>query len=135
MTNMQAALGLAQLERIEEHIKKKRWIGSLYNKLLNSLQDVCYLPIEKTEYAENIYWVYTLVLKDNYPYTAREIMKRLNEKGVGTRPFFYPIHKQPVFSRMGLFANEQYPNAEKLYEKGFYIVFFIFVWFCFFNYI
>jgi len=121
MTNLQAALGLAQLEKIEEHIEKKRWIGRLYNHLLSDLQESCYLPIEKLDYAENIYWVYTLVLKDSYPFTSREITKRLNERGVGTRPFFYPIHQQPVFRRMGLFANEKYPNAEKLYERGFYI--------------
>jgi perosamine synthetase len=121
MTNIQAALGLAQLERISEHIDKKRWIGRMYNELLSDLSDVCNLPLEKTDYAENIYWVYTLVLKDDYPRTAKEIMKMLKSKGIDTRPFFYPIHKQPVFNKMGLFLNENYPNAEKLYEKGFYI--------------
>ena len=48
-------------------------------------------------------------------------MKELGAKGIGTRPFFYPMHKQPVFNKMGLFINEAYPNALKLYERGFYI--------------
>ncbi|MBX0310967.1 MAG: DegT/DnrJ/EryC1/StrS family aminotransferase, partial [Sulfurihydrogenibium sp.] len=121
MTNLQAALGIAQLERIQEHINKKRQMGKKYNELLADLQDICYLPIPKTDYAENIYWVYTIVLKDNYPKNAKQIMKELRDKGIGTRPFFYPIHLQPVFQRMGLFKGDTYPNSEKLYEKGFYI--------------
>ncbi|WP_043989033.1 aminotransferase class I/II-fold pyridoxal phosphate-dependent enzyme [Sulfurihydrogenibium yellowstonense] len=121
MTNLQAALGITQLERIQEHINKKRWMGKKYNELLSDLQDVCYLPIPKTDYAENIYWVYTIVLKDNYPKNAKQIMKELMDKGIGTRPFFYPMHLQPVFQRMGLFKGDTYPNSEKLYEKGFYI--------------
>ena len=48
-------------------------------------------------------------------------MKELGARGIGTRPFFYPMHTQPVFNKMGLFVNEEYPNATKLYERGFYI--------------
>jgi perosamine synthetase len=121
MTNLQAALGIAQLERIEEHINRKRWIGRKYNELLADLQDLCFLPIPKTAYAENIYWVYTIVLRDDYPKNAKQVMKELGEKGIGTRPFFYPMHLQPVFKKMGLFKEERYPNSEKLYERGFYI--------------
>jgi perosamine synthetase len=121
MTNLQAALGIAQLERIQEHINKKIWIGKKYNELLADLQDICYLPAPKTDYAENIYWVYTIVLKDDYPKNAKQIMKELRDKGIGTRSFFYPMHLQPVFQRMGLFKGDTYPNSEKLYEKGFYI--------------
>jgi perosamine synthetase len=121
MTNLQAAIGIAQLERIQEHINKKRWIGKKYNELLADLQDICYLPIPKTDYAENIYWVYTIVLKDYYPKNAKQVMQELTKKGVGTRPFFYPMHLQPAFKKMGLFKDEKYPNSEKLYQRGFYI--------------
>ena len=55
------------------------------------------------------------------PKTAKEVMKELANKGIGTRPFFYPMHQQPVFNNKGLFKNEEYPNATKLYERGFYI--------------
>ncbi len=120
MTNLQAALGLAQLEKIEEFVQKKRWMGKLYTELLQDI-DVINLPIPKTDYCENIYWVYAITLKKDYPKTAKEVMEELNKRGVGTRPFFYPMHKQPVFNKMGLFLNEDYPNAEKLYERGFYI--------------
>ena len=53
--------------------------------------------------------------------TAKEVMKGLTEYGIGTRPFFYPMHRQPVFNKMGLFLDCSLPNSEKLYERGFYI--------------
>lgn len=120
ITNLQAAVGLAQLEKIEDHIRKKRWIGNLYQELLKDIDQV-YLPVKKTEYAENIYWVFPILIKDSYPKNAHQVMKELRELGVGTRPFFYPMHKQPVFQKMGLFIDKSYPNSEKLYERGFYI--------------
>lgn len=120
MSNLQAAVGLAQLERIEEILDKKRWIGNMYQELLSDI-DVINLPIKNTPYAENIYWVFAITLKDDYPKTTREVIKELARKGVGTRPFFYPMHKQPVFNKLGLFIDESYPNSEKLYERGFYI--------------
>ena len=61
MTNLQAALGLAQLERLDEFLERKRWMGQRYNALLNDLAGV-QRPLPRTEYAENLYWVYGLVL-------------------------------------------------------------------------
>jgi perosamine synthetase len=75
----------------------------------------------KTPYAENIYWVYGLVLKDDVPFDAEEAMRRLGQKGIGTRPFFWPMHEQPVFRKMGLFKEESHPVAERLARRGFYI--------------
>lgn len=120
MTNMQAALGVAQLEKIDEVIKRKRWIGNLYNELLKDI-DTINLPIPKTNYCENIYWVYAVTLKDDFPKNAQEVMKELESKEISTRPFFYPMHKQPVFNKMDLFLNDKLPVSEKLYERGFYI--------------
>jgi perosamine synthetase len=120
MTNIQAALGVAQLERIDEFVAKKRWIGHMYQKLLKDI-DVAILPIPKKEFADNIYWVFPIVLNDDYIKSGEQVMKELGAKGIGTRPFFYPMHKQPVFNRMGLFLNDDLPNSEKLYERGFYI--------------
>ena len=120
MTNLQAALGVAQLENINQIIKKKRWIGEIYNNLLKEL-DILNLPIKNTKYCENIYWVYAITIKDNYSKTAEQIMIELKELKIGTRPFYYPMHKQPVFNRAGLFLNDKLPNSEKLYKTGFYI--------------
>lgn len=120
MTNIQAALGLAQLERLDEFLQKKRWIGNKYNDLLKNLGGV-QLPLKKTDFASNIYWVYGLVLDNSLNYDSNEIMKNLSENDIGCRPFFYPLHQQPVFAEEGLFKGERYPVAERLYKKGFYL--------------
>jgi perosamine synthetase len=120
MTNLQAALGVAQLERIETFVQKKRWLGTLYSKLLSDVKGI-QLPILKTEYSENIFWVYPLVLKESVPYDAESFCKVLGDKGIGTRPFFWNMHEQPVLRGMGLYQNETYPNAENISRRGFYV--------------
>jgi perosamine synthetase len=120
MTNLQAALGLAQLERLDSFVRIKRSMGKLYTELLNGLEDV-QLPIASVGYADNIYWVYGLVLGKMRQMGAEELMRKLTKLGVGTRPFFYPMHQQPALKRMGLFEGEQYPVAENMSEQGFYI--------------
>jgi len=120
MTNLQAALGVAQLERLHEFLEKKHWIGRRYNELFADLPGV-QLPLAKTEYAENIYWVYGLVLDDSVEFDAEEAMRRLAKLGVGCRPFFCPMHQQPVLRQMGLFEGESYPVAERMYQRGFYV--------------
>lgn len=119
MTNLQAALGLAQLEKWENHIARKRKMGNLYTQLLKDVNGIT-LPLEKTHYAENIYWVFGIV-SENKKLSAEKLMKLLAEKNIGTRPFFCPMHLQPVFKKMGLFKNEKYPNSERLYKQGFYL--------------
>lgn len=120
MTNMQAALGLAQLERLDEFVARKRRMGARYTALLGDVRGI-QLPLGRTDYADNIYWVYGVVLDDDAGFDAEEAMKRLAAKGIGTRPFFYPMHQQPVLKKMGLIADESYPVAERLYRRGFYI--------------
>lgn len=120
MTNLQAALGLAQLEQIVEFIDIKRQIGSLYQKELSILKDKGYqLPLEKNEYASNIYWVFTIIAPTEKE--KEQMVNYLAELKIGTRPFFWCIHEQPVFKNMGLFNEESYPVAEKLARNGFYL--------------
>ena len=122
MTNMQAALGVAQLERIDNIVKRKREIGNLYNELLAEIEGYGYqLPLKSTNYAENIYWVYGIVASDSVLVSTEEIMQKLGEKKIGTRPFFWCMHEQPVFNKMKLFLNETYPVAENIARNGFYI--------------
>ena len=120
MTNLQAALGVAQLERLDEFIAIKRRMGAHYTNLLAGTPGI-QLPVKSTEYAENVYWVYGIVLEESVPFDAKEAMSRLNTHGIGTRPFFWPMHAQPVLRKMGLFSEKRYPVAEKIAQRGFYI--------------
>jgi perosamine synthetase len=120
MTNLQAAVGLAQLERLDEFIARKRKSFALYMDLLNGVKGI-QLPVACTDYADNINWVFGVVLDDNVPFDAQRAMKQLTDLGIGTRPFFWPMHEQPVFRKMGLFRGEKYPNAERIARRGFYL--------------
>jgi perosamine synthetase len=120
MTNLQAALGVAQLERLDGFAERKRSMGKLYTELLANVPGI-QLPEPATTYASNIYWVYGLVLDESLGFDAVEAMKRLGQKGIGTRPFFWPMHEQPVFRKMGLFEGESYPVSERLARRGFYV--------------
>lgn len=120
MSNLQAALGVAQLERLDEFVARKRRMGARYSERLAGTPGL-QLPLARTDYAENIYWVFGVVLADEIPFDAEEAMRRLAAKGIGTRPFFWPMHEQPVLRRMGLFEGERYPVAERLARRGFYV--------------
>ncbi|HEY9637601.1 MAG TPA: DegT/DnrJ/EryC1/StrS family aminotransferase [Coleofasciculaceae cyanobacterium] len=120
MTNLQAAIGVAQLERLDEFVVRKRRMGQLYTQWLSNIPGL-QLPVVQTEYATNIYWVYGIVLKDDVLFDAKEAMRRLGQSKIGTRPFFWPMHEQPVFRKMGLFEGESCPVAERIARRGFYI--------------
>lgn len=120
MCNLQAAVGLAQLEKLDAAIALKRRMGALYQDLLRGAKGVA-LPVDRTANAENVYWVFGVVLGDDVPMDATEAARRLAERGVQTRPFFWSLHEQPVFKRMGLFTGERYPVSERLARRGFYL--------------
>ena len=120
MSNIQAAIGVAQLERIEEHLERKRALGQAYQEQLRGTKGI-QLPVPETEYAKNLYWVFGMVLDQEVSFDAIGAMKQLADRGVGCRPFFYPMHLQPVFRKMGLFEGEKYPVSENLGERGFYV--------------
>lgn len=120
MTNIQAALGLAQLEQLDEFIIRKRNMGAYYNELLKDIS-LLQLPLQRTNFAENIYWVFGVILDTKVPFDAEEAMRKLNSKGIGTRPFFWPMHEQPVLKKMSLFVGESYPVAERIARRGFYL--------------
>ena len=119
-TNLQSAIGLAQLEQLDRFIIKKRRIGNFYNKELSKIK-IFNTPLEKKEYAKNIYWVYGLVLKRNSPIKPDVFMKKLKKFGIETRNFFWPLHQQPVLRKMGFFKKTKLPVAEYLSRNGFYL--------------
>jgi perosamine synthetase len=120
MSNLQAAVGVAQLERLPETIEKKRRIGAWYDELLADLDDLEHLPA-CTAYADNVHWVYGVVLKDKVPFDAEDAMHRLSALGIGTRPFFWPMHEQPVLRKLSLFDGVSCPVAERIARRGFYL--------------
>lgn len=119
LTNIQAAIGLAQLERIDGLVEKKRWIGKTYNAKLNNISSLM-LPVEEL-WAKNVYWMYGVVLKENAEINAKEFAKRLYNLGVETRPFFLGMHRQPVLKEMGLVDSEYYPVSDRISDKGLYL--------------
>lgn len=119
LTNLQAAVGLSQVEAMDEHIRRKRWMGKSYTERLNQIDQIT-LPVEES-WATNVYWMYGIVLNDDVSYDAAELARRLREKGVDTRPFFLGMHEQPVFRQQGLFLAESYPVAERIARRGLYL--------------
>lgn len=119
LSNILAALGCAQLARIEELVAKKRWMADRYNGLLKEIDSI-QLPVEKS-WAKNVYWMYGIVLKNSFGMSRDELRNFLSERGVETRTFFYPMHMQPAFNKKGLFLGEKHPVSEVLSESGLYL--------------
>ena len=119
MTNIQAAIGLSQLEKITEHIKIKRQNTFLYNKILTSYDLPISIPSEK-QWAKSTFWMYGIVLK-NKKMTAKTLSRKLFDNKIETRPLFLGMHEQPIFKKMNLFNSDSYPNTEYLSKYGLYL--------------
>jgi len=120
MTNVQAALGLAQLENIDEFVERRRNNARVYNKLLKGMPGI-QLPVEK-EYAKNVYWMYGIVIDpEEFGRTKDELMANLKEKGIDTRCFFKPMHTQKVLGKLGIKDEESYPVTGWLSQNGLYL--------------
>ena len=120
LTAIQAALGLSQLDRISELLGHKQEIGRHYQELLGDCTAIT-LPLSEYRGSENVYSVFGVVLSAGSQRSAPELMTALHDRGIGTRPFFYPLHKQPVLARFGFESQPSLPVAEHLGDKGFYI--------------
>ena len=118
MTNIQAAMGVGQLERIDTTVARKREVGRRYTEALSGLP--IQLPVER-EWATNVYWMFGVVLDQATGMDAEEFARRLLSRGVDTRPFFIGMHEQPVLRDRGLFAGESYPVAERIARQGLYL--------------
>jgi perosamine synthetase len=123
LTNIQAAIGLAQVERIDERVAHKRAMAGWYSRLLAGAAGVT-LPAEEP-WAKNVYWMYGIVLDEAFGPNRDETMRALAAHGVETRAFFHPMHQQPVF-RDGAdprFPDVRgaYPVSERLGRCGLYL--------------
>jgi len=123
LTNIQAAVGTAQVENAEKLVEARRNVGIRYNEALKDVKGLI-LPKEK-EYAKNVYWMYGVVLDDSVSLSKEEVMVRLKEKGVDTRSFFIPMHKQPAYVNKTVEnapdCSGNFPVADRIGERGFYL--------------
>ncbi len=117
-TNLQAAIGVGQLENIDAVVSRKREMAAVYERGLMGLP--LHLPVEEA-LAKNVYWMYGVVLDDRVDLDADGFAALLAERGVQTRPFFVGMHEQPVLRRKGLFAGETYPVTERISARGLYL--------------
>ncbi|MFH1442329.1 MAG: DegT/DnrJ/EryC1/StrS family aminotransferase [Candidatus Omnitrophota bacterium] len=119
MTNMQAAIGTARLEQINEFIKIKRKMAEYYKNCLSEIKQIRFLT--EKPYARSVYWVYAIQLTPGSGLCAKELMERLRKRGIETRPFFKGIHSQPALIKTGLFKGEKYPRTDHAYKYGLYL--------------
>lgn len=95
MPNLLAAMGCAQLENINKYIDAKRYHAGIYNELLKDIEGIT-LPVEKGN-VKNVYWLYSVIVEDDYNISRKELMKKLSDEGIESRPFFMPVHEMPPF--------------------------------------
>ena len=119
MTNLQAAVGLAQLEQIDRFVEIKRKMAKKYSEGLAGIPGIK-LPVEKPG-VKNVYWMYAIELAKDSGFDADRLAAHLAERGIVTRPFFLGLHEQPVFHDAGLFVGERYPVAERIARQGLYL--------------
>jgi perosamine synthetase len=96
MTNLQAAVGVAQLERAERFIQRKRAIAELYDELLTGVPGLT-RPVELPGYT-NVYWMYSVLVDDAYGLLRDDLIPALRERGIDSRPFFHPLDTLPPYA-------------------------------------
>lgn len=119
MTNMQAALGLAQLEELDKYLDTKTWMAGLYNKHLAGLDGLT-LSVSRP-WAKNVYWMYGVLIEDSFGLSRDQFMQELRDREVDTRTFFIPMNQQPALRSLGLYKNEKYPVSDEIGKKGLYL--------------
>jgi perosamine synthetase len=119
MTGYQAAMGLVQLDRIDLVLGEKRRVAHTYDRLLEDVRGIV-TPVE-LGWARNVYWMYGIVVTEEFPLTRDELMAYLAERGVESRTFFCPMNMQPFLRRQRGFRAVVCPVAERLWERGMYI--------------
>lgn len=118
MTNLSAAIGLAQLESIKTYIKKKKWMAREYARAFKGIPFLNLPP--QMPWADSVYWMYALTLTSDAPITRDELRLKLKDIGVDTRDFFYPLHEQPILKKY-VGKNESFPVSTSVSCRGFYV--------------
>jgi len=113
MTNLQAAIGLAQLAKLDQFIETKRYIYKLYNTLLEDFDESQLIFPREESWARSVFWMYSVLIEDCFSINRDELITKLYGNGIEARPFFYPIHTMPPYE-----TNENHPIAQRLSAKG-----------------
>ncbi|HXV41568.1 MAG TPA: DegT/DnrJ/EryC1/StrS family aminotransferase [Anaerolineae bacterium] len=117
MTNMQAAVGLAQTEQMSGFIESRRRNAALYTELLKEIPGIVTPP--EAGWAKNVFWMYSILVEDEFGLTRDGLRTYLARYGIETRTFFIPMHLQPIY--FDAFKGQRYPVAEMLCQRGFYL--------------
>ena len=121
MSNIQATLGLSQLNRIKNIVKKRQSIGKKYFKYLSKNSNI-FVPEPEKKFVKNIYWVVgVLITNTNLNIDAQYVMRKLKIMGVGTRPFFWPMHKQKMLKNYDFYNSKKFINSQYISKYGFYL--------------
>jgi len=116
MTNLQAAVGLAQVERMDELVAARRRNAARYTERLASIPGIT--PPPEAPDCTNVYWMYAVLVEDEFGLTRDELRRFLAGEGIETRTFFIPLHFQPIYYQA--FKGQRFPVAENLCKRGFY---------------
>ena len=114
---MQAAVGVAQTEQLETFVENRRRNAALYTELIKDIPGIVTPP--ETEDVKNVFWMYSILIEDEFGMTRDQLRGYLAKHGIETRTFFIPMHLQPIYYTM--FKGQRYPVAEMLCERGFYL--------------
>ncbi len=111
MTNLQAAIGVAQMEQVNDFIEKKRKNAKIYNSFLSKIDGITLPP--EADKCKNVYWMYSVLIDNDFGLSRDEIMQKLRKKDIDTRPFFYPLHQLPIYK-----SKDVYPVSSELSRRG-----------------
>lgn len=121
MTNLQAAMGIVQLQHLNEAVAAKIGIAREYNALLANVSGITLPP--DSVWGPNVYWVYAVLIEDEFGLDRKTVQSELKRKGIETRRFFYPLHRQPIMPKAGV--RQAFPKSIGLSDKGLYLPSFI----------
>jgi perosamine synthetase len=117
MTNLQAAVGLAQTEQMESFVRARRANAARYTAALQSIPGIVTPP--EADWAKSVFWMYSILVEDEFGMTRDQLRAYLAEHGIETRTFFIPMHLQPIYYQA--FKGQRYPVSEMLCQRGFYL--------------
>jgi perosamine synthetase len=111
MTNMQAAIGVAQIDKLEKIVVRKREIAGSYDSLFCNVSGIALS--KEMLWARHVYWMYSILVQDDFGVNRDELMNKLQLEGIENRPIFYPVHIMPPYDK-----HQKFPVAEDISRRG-----------------